>query len=134
VLAEKVSEYFYCRGDFPYMLFAFPSRPEKSSEIPGVLHVDMSGRVQTVRKEDNLMFRKLIEAFYAETGIPMVLNTSFNDRGEPIVNSPSDAVRRFKDSKLDALAIGPFWIEKSNHLIKNVNCRAGETATIKNTR
>lgn len=112
VLAEKASEYFDCRGHFPYMLFAFPARPEKAGDIPGVLHVDMTARVQTVRPKDNPIFRRLIEAFYAETGVPMVLNTSFNDRGEPIVNSPTDALRRFKDSKLDALALGPFWIVK----------------------
>ena len=72
----------------------------------------MTARIQTVRAKDNAIYRRLIEAFYEETGVPMVLNTSFNDRGEPIVNSPTDALRRFKDSKLDALALGPFWIEK----------------------
>ena len=112
VLAEKASEYFDCHGHLPYMLIAVPTRPEKACEIPGVLHVDMTARIQTVRAKDNQIYRRLIEAFYEETGVPMVLNTSFNDRGEPIVNSPTDALRRFKDSKLDALALGPFWIEK----------------------
>lgn len=112
VLAEKASDYFDCQGHFPYMIFAVPTRPEKACEIPGVLHVDMTARIQTVRAKDNAIYRRLIEAFYEETGVPMVLNTSFNDRGEPIVNSPTDALRRFKDSKLDALALGPFWIEK----------------------
>lgn len=112
ILANKVSEYFACKGNFPYMLFAFPALPEKASKIPGVLHVDLTARIQTVRKKDNPLFRRLIENFYAETGIPMVLNTSFNDHGEPIVNSPIDALRRFKESKLEALAIGPYWIER----------------------
>jgi carbamoyltransferase len=112
VLAEKAAEYFACEGSFPYMLLAFPARPEKAEMIPGVLHVDMTARVQTVRRTDNPLFRRLIEAFYAETGVPVVLNTSFNDHGEPIVNSPADALRRFAASKLDALALGPFWVER----------------------
>lgn len=112
VLAEKAREYFECDGHFPYMLFAFPVRPDKANDIPGVLHVDMTARVQTVRRKDNPLFRRLIEAFCSETGIPMVLSTSFNDHGEPIVNSPADAVRRFEGSKLDAMAMGPFWIER----------------------
>ncbi len=112
ILAERVYEYFDCKGNFPYMLFVFPVRPEKVEEIPGVLHVDMTARIQTVRKKDNPVFRRLIENFYAETGVPMVLNTSFNDHGEPIVNSPTDAIQRFINSQLDALAIGPYWVTR----------------------
>lgn len=117
VLVEKAREYFDCNGHFPYMLFAVPAKPERVKEIPSALHVDMTARVQTVRGRDNPLFRRLIEVFYEETGVPMILNTSFNGHGEPIVNSPSDAIRRFVDSKLDALAIGPFWIEKSDKFV-----------------
>nr|VFJ95361.1 MAG: carbamoyltransferase [Candidatus Kentron sp. H]VFJ96107.1 MAG: carbamoyltransferase [Candidatus Kentron sp. H]VFK02166.1 MAG: carbamoyltransferase [Candidatus Kentron sp. H] len=113
ILEGKVPEYFECKGDFPYMLFAFPARPDKADKIPGVLHVDMTSRIQTVSDKNNPLFHGLINEFYIETGIPMVLNTSFNDHGEPIVNSPTDALRRFLASGLDALAIGPFWIERS---------------------
>lgn len=121
VLAEMASTWFECQGNLSYMLFAVPTRPERCAAIPGVLHVDMTARVQTVRATDNPLFRRLIEAFHEETGIPMVLNTSFNDRGEPIVNSPTDALRRFQESKLDALALGPFWIEKKGRSAREIS-------------
>jgi carbamoyltransferase len=89
-----------------------PVRPEKRSMIPAVVHADGSGRLQTVTKELNPLFHKLITAFGKRTNVPIVLNTSFNINDEPIVESPADAIRTFYSSGLEALAIGPFLLLK----------------------
>lgn len=81
--------------------------------IPAVVHADGTGRLQTVRSSDSPLFHKLISAFCDLTGVPLVLNTSFNLNGEPIVESPTDASRTFFSSGLDALAIGPFVLQKA---------------------
>jgi len=112
VLKENVKEYFKFNDTSPFMLFSFPAIPERQTEIPGVIHADGTARIQTVTKKNNPLFRRLIEHFYNETGVPMVLNTSFNDCGEPIVNSPADAIRRFLNSELDAVFIGPFFVKR----------------------
>jgi len=108
VLAERAPEYFLDAVESPYMLLSFDVRPEKREEIPAVVHVDGSARVQTVDRQRNPAFRRLIEAFAEETGVPVVLNTSFNRRGEPIVCTPQDAVRSFLAEEMDRLALGPF--------------------------
>jgi carbamoyltransferase len=82
-------------------------RRDKMSQVPAVLHADGTGRVQTVRRG---RFRQLIEAFERRTGIPMLLNTSFNLQGEPIVETPEDAVRTFRAAPLDALVMGDLLI------------------------
>jgi carbamoyltransferase len=94
------------------MLLCLPIRPERRAQVPAVTHVDGTGRLQTVTEDANPPFRRLIEAFHRETGVPMVLNTSFNDMGEPIVCSPVEAVRTFFSTGLDALVIGPYVLEK----------------------
>ena len=96
------------------MLIAVNVKPEKINEIPAVVHVDNSARVQTVNKTDNPKFRKLIESFYDETGCPVLLNTSFNVKGQPIVNSPEDAVKCFLSTNIDILAIGDFVASKTH--------------------
>jgi len=89
-------------------------RPERRGEIPGVVHVDGSARVQTVGREPEILpFRRLIEAFAARTGVPLVLNTSFNVRGEPIVRTPKDAVRCFDKSGIDVLILGNRMLGKT---------------------
>jgi len=112
VLAERATEYFECDHPSPFMLFVYPVRPEKRRAIPAVTHVDGSARVQTVRREDQPLFWELISAFERLTGVPMVLNTSFNVDGEPIVCTPTDAIRSFFGAGLDYLAIGTFLVSK----------------------
>jgi carbamoyltransferase len=87
-------------------------RPEKRSVIPAVTHADHTARPQTVEQDVNPLYYRLIAEFAARTGVPLVMNTSFNLRGEPIVNSPTDAIRTFYSSGLDALMLGNFLIEK----------------------
>ena len=86
---------------------------DRREEIPGVVHVDGSGRLQTVAREDQPLYYRLISKFHEITGVPVVLNTSFNLAGEPIVCSPYDAIRTFYTSGMDALDIGKFVLRKS---------------------
>lgn len=112
VLAERAGEFFAGAGPSPFMEKTFFALPEKCDAIPAVLGADGSARVQTVTVAQNEKFHRLIEAFDRITGVPMVLNTSFNLRGEPIVCAPRDALRTFFSSGLDALFLGPFVIRK----------------------
>ena len=107
-------------GDFlenavrsPFMIKAFSVMPEKRDSIPAVVHVDGTVRPQTVKKDVNPRYWKLIKEFEIITGIPVVLNTSFNVRGEPIICSPGDAVRCFYGTGIDVLAIGDYMLTKS---------------------
>lgn len=95
----------------PYMTFVYKIRPEVSKFIPAVTHIDGSARVQTVREEQNSKYYALIKTFGEKTGVPVLLNTSFNDR-EPIVNSPADALSCFLRTEIDALVIGDFIVIK----------------------
>lgn len=108
ILSEFANEYFVINQSSPHMLIAVTVKSEKISEIPAVVHVDNSARVQTVNKTDNPKFRNLIESFYEETKCPVLLNTSFNVKGQPIVNSPEDAIDCFLSTNIDILAIGDF--------------------------
>jgi carbamoyltransferase len=112
VLIEKADEYFENFVETPYMEKVFPIIVHKRSEIPAVTHIDGSGRLQTVRKKDNPKYYALIKNFFKITGVPVVLNTSFNLKGEAIVCSPADAIRTFYSSGLDALVIGDYLIVK----------------------
>ena len=96
----------------PFMIKVYPIRPEKRAAIPAVTHVDGTGRLQTVSRSANLPYWTLIEAFRRETGVPVVLNTSFNLHGEPIVCTPTDAVDTFERSGLPHMALGHFLISK----------------------
>jgi carbamoyltransferase len=114
VLAEKAAEWFELgrwSESLKYMLFTCPVRPEKREKIPAVIHVDGTARVQVVDKELNPNYYQLIERFEEITGIPVVLNTSFND-SEPIVCSPKDAISTFKGTAIDVLVIQDFFIER----------------------
>jgi carbamoyltransferase len=95
------------------MLFVDRVRPEKAAQIPAVCHVDGSARVQTVDAATNPHLHALLRAFAERTGVPVLVNTSFNTRGEPIVCTPRDALAAFYTSPLDALALGPFLLEKA---------------------
>ena len=96
------------------MLIAVNVKHEKIPQIPAVVHIDNSARVQTVNKFDNPRFRKLIESFFEETGCPVLLNTSFNVKGQPIVNTPEDAIKCFLSTNIDILGIGDFIVSKDD--------------------
>jgi len=114
ILAERVSEYFECSDGtrVPFMEKVIEVRKEKRDEIPSVVHVDGSGRLQTVHADSSPRFHALIKEFEKLTGTPIVLNTSFNLNGEPIVNNPTDAIRTFFSCGLDILYLGNIRIEK----------------------
>ena len=112
VLAEAAHEYFETAHHSPFMILTAQVRPEKRARIPAVTHVDGSARPQTVEASVNPLFHRLTSEFHRRTGVPVVMNTSFNLRGEPIVCSVPDALRTFFTSGMDALIIGSFLIDK----------------------
>ena len=124
--------YFELDADSPYMLLVAPVKEERQvamnqeeealfgieklnvprSDMPAVTHVDYSARVQTVRRDENQPYYDVIQAFYSLTGYPVVVNTSFNVRGEPIVNTPEEAYRCFMRTEMDYLVLGNFLLDK----------------------
>ena len=132
VLREDVAEWFELDGDSPYMLLVADVKKERRramteaenalfgidklnvprSDIPAVTHVDYSARIQTVHADTNPRYHALISAFKARTGCPVIVNTSFNVRGEPIVGSPEDAFRCFMGSEIERLAVGNCYLVK----------------------
>lgn len=113
VLKEYTSEYFKMNyKESPFMLMVFDVLEEKKSVIPSVTHVDGTGRVQTVTKEDNDYYYDLIREFFKLTEVPVILNTSFNVKGEPIVETPEDAVKCFLKTEIDKLFIGEYIVKK----------------------
>lgn len=118
VLAECTEKYFDLPGaahHYParYMLYVVPVRPAQQSTLPAITHVDGTGRLQTVFREQNPRYYNLIERFGRATGVPVVLNTSFNLKGEPIVNTPANAFNTFSKSEMDCLVLGNYVVEKS---------------------
>ena len=109
---EAAPEYLESAYDSPFMILTAQVRPEKRSVIPSVTHVDGSARPQTVEREINPLYYRMIDEFGKITGVPVVMNTSFNLRGEAIVHTPTDALRTFFSSGMDALVIGSFLVEK----------------------
>jgi carbamoyltransferase len=114
ILAEYQHEYFEHDHPSPFMLHVYKIRPQKRSELCAVNHVDDTGRLQTVTREENPLYYDLIKAFQRRTGIPVVLNTSFNEN-EPIVCSPEEAIDCFRRTRMDVLAIGRFLVQKSEN-------------------
>jgi carbamoyltransferase len=132
VLAERVSDYFDLDSPSPYMLIVAPVRENlriplteeqrqlfgieklklKRSELPAITHVDYSARVQTVHEETNPRYHRLLKAFEQRTGCGVLVNTSFNVRGEPIVCTPSDAYRCFMRTEMDYLIVEDFLLDK----------------------
>lgn len=114
IMAERVHDYFHSEpaGCVRFMERVYQFREEVRDKVPAVVHVDGSGRLQSVEREQNARFYDLIKEFEALTGVPIVLNTSFNLNGEPIVCTPSDALRTFFSCGLDALVIGDYLIRK----------------------
>ncbi len=133
-MREHVAEWFDLDGDSPYMLLVADVRPEHRiamtaeqealfgidklnvarSTIPAVTHVDYSARIQTVHRDTNPRYYDLIRAFRDITGCPVVVNTSFNVRGEPIVCTPADSFRCFMGTDIEILAVGNAFLEKKN--------------------
>jgi len=136
ILKEDVDKWFDIENDSPYMLmvadikeskqikmtdiektlFGIKKLDIKRSEIPAVTHVDYSSRIQTVDEDSNYKFFRLIKEFKEITGCPVLVNTSFNVRGEPIVNTPKDAFECFMNTELDILAIGNCFLRKKDQM------------------
>jgi carbamoyltransferase len=112
ILADHQHEYFEHDHPSPFMLHVYKIRPEKRKELCAVNHVDDTGRLQTVTREENPLYYDLISAFHRKTGIPVILNTSFNEN-EPIVCTPEEAIDCFQRTRMDVLAIGPFLVTKA---------------------
>lgn len=111
---EAASEFFDLDVEAPFMLKVCQVREDKQALLPAITHVDGSARLQTVRKETNPLYHQLIDQLGQRTGVPVVLNTSFNIQGEPVVESPRDAIRCFYSTGLDYLAIGSFIVSKAS--------------------
>lgn len=131
VLRDKISEWFELDKESPYMLLVAPVKEEKRLEvtgdfngldklkiarsmIPAVTHVDYSARIQTIERADNPLYYDMIQGFYQKTGCPVIINTSFNVRGEPLVLSPEDAFKCFMRTEIDYLMLGSFLLEKKS--------------------
>jgi carbamoyltransferase len=112
-LAEYVPEYFEQDHPAPTMLMVYQIRPEKREVIPAVTHVDGSGRLQTVTPEVNARYYQLISDFYALTGVPVILNTSFNEN-EPVVCTPRHAIDCFLKTRMDVLYVGNFAVRRKS--------------------
>ena len=110
-MAEHVGDWFEEDAAVPFMTQVLRFKPEKRALIPAVCHVDGSGRLQTVSRDANARFHRLIDAFYKLTGVPMLLNTSFNE-SEPIVCTPREAIECFLRTQMDALVLGGLLIER----------------------
>ena len=111
VLAEAIDEYFVDAVHDPFMIQVYPVRPEKRDVIPAVTHVDGSGRLQSVSERTNARYWALIRAFHQQTGVPVLLNTSFNEN-EPIVERPEQALDCFLRTDMDVLVMGPHLLQK----------------------
>lgn len=125
ILQEKCREWFEWDEESPFMTFTAPVLPERRSLIPAVTHVDGSARIQTVDPRRAPRVHRLLRAFEDLTGCPLLVNTSFNVRGEPIVGSPFDALRCFFEARLDFLAIGNCWVSQE----ANQSLRSGWSST-----
>ncbi len=114
ILEERVSDYFDLDRESPYMLLVADVRPDKRDKVPAITHVDGSARIQTINKSQNQKYYDLITAFEKKTGCPVIINTSFNVRGEPIVESPKDALNCFLNTYMDYLVLGNYLLSKKD--------------------
>ena len=108
---EHVTEWFEQDDDVPFMMEVFQVREEKRAQIPATTHVDGSGRLQTVHKETNPRYHRLIECYRQITGVPIVLNTSFNEN-EPVVCKPQEALDCFLRTKMDVLVLNDWFVTR----------------------
>jgi carbamoyltransferase len=114
VLEQEAGNWFKNASYSPFMLFIYDVLEDKADKIPAVRHTDGTARIQTINKQQNKAYYDLLKAFYRRTGVPVLINTSFNTLGKPIVCTPRDAIECFWSSPFDALIIGSFIIEKDN--------------------
>jgi carbamoyltransferase len=121
ILREESAEWFEIDYESPFMVMAFPIKEEKRALVPSVVHADGTGRLQTVDREVNPLYWKLIRRFGDLTGVPILINTSFNEN-EPIVRTPAQALDCFLRTQMDMLAMGPFVLRKA----ANRHVRASE--------
>ena len=112
VVEEAAEEYFQGADQSPFMLFVYDVRPGKADAVPAIRHVDGTARIQTVSATRAPHYHQLIERFRERTGLPVLVNTSFNTRSQPIVCTPQDALACFYTSPIDALAMGSFLTVK----------------------
>jgi carbamoyltransferase len=112
VLQEDAGEWFENASYSPFMLFVYNVKADKADKIPAVRHVDGTARIQTVNRQQHALYHDLLTEFKKLTGVPVLVNTSFNTRGEPIVCTPRDAIECFWTSPFDALVINSFLLEK----------------------
>ena len=112
VLAEEAGRFFAGCDESPFMLFVYDVRPEVADLVPAIRHIDGTARAQTVRQEQSPLFHQLLERFRDRSGVPVLVNTSFNTRGKPIVCTPQDALECFYTSPIDVLAIGAYLLQK----------------------
>lgn len=113
VMSEHTDDYFKANGiDFPYMCFTLDTQEAKADSLPAVVHIDNTARIQTVRSSDNELYYQTIRNYRNRTDVPVVLNTSFNLKGQPIVETPRDALMTFFGCGLDALVMGNFVVRK----------------------
>ena len=111
ILREHVAEWFETDDDVPFMMQVYQFRPEKRALVPAVCHVDGSGRLQTVHKDTNPLYHQLITAFRDLTGVPLVLNTSFNEN-EPVVCRPEEALACFLRTQMDVMVLGQAFVRR----------------------
>jgi carbamoyltransferase len=123
ILAERVGDYFENSYPSPFMVTAYKIKPEKRDTIPAVTHGDGTGRLQTVEKDVNPLYWKLIRRFGEITGVPVLLNTSFNEN-EPIVNTPTEAIECFLRTRMDVLSIGAYILYKTENADISANRNA----------
>lgn len=116
ILYEYAKDYFHMGSldESPFMGFSLRCREEKIKEIPAIIHVDGTCRIQTLKRKQNPHYYKLISQFYIMTGVPVLLNTSFNLAGDPLVETPEDAIDTLKKSKIDYL-----YLPEINMLVEN---------------
>jgi carbamoyltransferase len=112
VLEERAADWFDLPGASAFMQFAAPVRPHVAARVPAITHVDVTARLQTVGADDDPLLRRLLRGFEGRTGVPVLLNTSFNGKDEPIVETPQEAIACFRRMPLHALAMPPFLVTK----------------------
>jgi carbamoyltransferase len=112
VLEDRAGEIFNGPLPSPHMLFTHDVSPAWASQIPAVVHVDGSARIQTVAREDEPLLARMLDCFERRTGVPVVVNTSLNTAGRPMVDDPRDAMECFGSAPVDVLAIGPFIVRR----------------------
>ncbi len=112
VLAERAGDIFDGVLPSPYMLFTHDVRPDWRQRIPAVVHVDGTARIQTIDRDQEPLVAEMLDHFERRTGLPVVVNTSLNTAGRPMVDSPQDALELFGSAPVDMLAIGPFTVSR----------------------